>query len=167
MIVLAKWVPVCAALGFGLLLSTAAPLDDRDCLACHSDKTLSQTNGAGRNISLFVDAAAIKNSAHSALGCAACHDDLTSDHPDDNKSARAASCASCHEAAAAELAASAHKTTLSCLDCLGLERLWAKLNRRAPPARQTLPQRPPARHSSRLGARRNWAPASVGRARFG
>ena len=117
MIVLAKWVPVCAALGFGLLLSTAAPLDDRDCLACHSDKTLTQTNGAGRNISLFVDAAAIKNSAHSALGCAECHDDLTSDHPDDNKSARAVSCASCHEAAAEELAASAHKTTLSCLDC--------------------------------------------------
>ena len=48
---------VLAVLVAGWPLSAHAALKDSDCLDCHSDKTLSKTNAAGSEISLFVDVA--------------------------------------------------------------------------------------------------------------
>ena len=39
-----------------------AGLKDSDCLECHSDKTLSKTNAAGKEILLFVDPAKLASS---------------------------------------------------------------------------------------------------------
>ena len=42
-------------------------IPDSDCLDCHSDQTLVKTNGGGRAISLFVDAAKLRASMTLAL----------------------------------------------------------------------------------------------------
>src|SRR5690348_17193856 len=70
---------------------------DSSCLDCHSDKTLSKTNAVGHAISLFVDVAKLKASAHKTNTCASCHADLTSKHPDDNITAQPVNCRKCHE----------------------------------------------------------------------
>src|SRR5208337_2340950 len=64
-----------------LLLSTGAaattapgPTTD-DCLACHSDKSLSTKRG-NRTVSLFVDQKKFAGSIHGSLQCTSCHADL-------------------------------------------------------------------------------------------
>ena len=104
------------ALSLTCSISAVAAIESADCLACHSDKSLTQSNAAGRNISLFVDAAAFKTSVHGSLTCADCHDDLTAGHPDDIR-ALAVSCAACHETAADDITASVHKSVIACADC--------------------------------------------------
>ena len=61
-----------------------AGLKNSDCLDCHSDKTLAITNAAGKAVSLFVDEAKLKASAHKTNTCVSCHADVTDKHPDDN-----------------------------------------------------------------------------------
>lgn len=79
-----KWLRGGAALGFLLQLPALAGLKDSDCLECHSDKTLTRTNAAGKEISLLVDPAKLAASVHQTNTCASCHADLTEKHPDDN-----------------------------------------------------------------------------------
>ena len=78
------------------------------CLDCHSDKTLTKTNAAGKEVSLFVDEARFKATVHKTNTCADCHADITSKHPDDNVPAQPPSCVKCHEQAAKEYATSIH-----------------------------------------------------------
>ena len=58
---------------FGLLLSlsltalsalAADKSPNSACLECHSDKTLTKTNAAGKEISLFIDEARLKATVH-------------------------------------------------------------------------------------------------------
>ena len=42
----------------------------RACLDCHSDKTLTKTNAAGKEVSLFVDEARLKATVHKTNTCA-------------------------------------------------------------------------------------------------
>ncbi|MGD0413582.1 MAG: hypothetical protein ABSC18_17980, partial [Verrucomicrobiota bacterium] len=51
---------------------TAAEIKNSDCLECHSDKTLTTTNAAGRTVSLFVDPAVLAASVHRTNSCASC-----------------------------------------------------------------------------------------------
>jgi len=44
--------------------SAFAGLKNSDCLDCHGDNTLFKTNSAGKAVSLFVDSAKLKPSAH-------------------------------------------------------------------------------------------------------
>jgi len=114
-------------LSVGLLprLFAAAPIKDSACLDCHSDKTLFKTNSAGKGISLFVDEAKIKSSAHKTNTCVSCHRDITTKHPDDNLAAQPPACASCHERQSESYGASAHgralaagrKDAATCIDC--------------------------------------------------
>ena len=86
--------------GAGLGLLSAAGRDkspNSACLDCHSDKTLTKTNAAGKEVSLFVDEARLKATIHKTNTCADCHADITSKHPDDNVPAQPPSCVKCHE----------------------------------------------------------------------
>jgi formate dehydrogenase gamma subunit len=82
-----------------LLLATnsvLAGVKNSDCLDCHGDNTLFMTNSAGKTISLLVDNARLKASAHRTNDCVSCHMDVTSKHPDDNKPMAPVDCGRCH-----------------------------------------------------------------------
>ena len=106
-------------------LPARAGLKNSDCLDCHSDKTLAITNAAGHAISLFVDEAKLKASAHKTNSCVGCHADVTVKHPDDNVTLQPVHCATCHEqqtdsynASVHGLAAKAgHLDAATCQDC--------------------------------------------------
>jgi len=97
------------------------------CLDCHSDKTLSKTNAAGKEISLFVDIAKFAGTVHATNTCASCHADITDKHPDDNVAAKPPACGSCHQEAAQAYATSIHGVShtlgasgaANCWDCHG------------------------------------------------
>jgi formate dehydrogenase gamma subunit len=105
--------------------SHASALKDSDCLDCHGDNTLFKTNSAGKAISLFVDAAKLKLSAHKTNFCISCHADVTAKHPDDNKILLPVNCATCHERQTESYNASVHGLALkaghpdaaTCRDC--------------------------------------------------
>src|SRR5438477_12429253 len=86
-----------SAVGASFGARAADEIKKSACLECHSDKTLTRTNAAGKQISLFVDEARLAASVHRTNTCASCHTDLTSKHPDDNIPAQPASCAKCHQ----------------------------------------------------------------------
>lgn len=99
------------------------------CLECHGMSDLTRTNEAGQEISLFVDEAILKRSAHATNTCVSCHRDLEFrwEHPEDGHRAEAAGCASCHQGQTATARASAHGIALregklaaaTCKDCHG------------------------------------------------
>ena len=109
----------------GWIARGAEQIKDSACLDCHGDKTLSKTNAAGKEVSLFVDAARLAGSVHRTNTCVGCHADITSKHPDDNVLVRPAHCAACHEREAESYSASVHgvaaaqgrKDAATCSDC--------------------------------------------------
>ena len=106
-------------------ISAVAGLKNSDCLDCHGDDTLVKTNAAGKGISLFVDVAKFKLSAHKTNACINCHADLTAKHPDDNRPVALVNCALCHARQAESFNASVHGLALkgghddaaTCRDC--------------------------------------------------
>ena len=109
-----------------VLAATAfAGVKDSDCLDCHGDNTLFKTNSAGRAISLFVDVAKLKLSAHATNACISCHADISTRHPDDNKPVAPVNCAVCHARQTESFNASVHGLALkaghadaaTCQDC--------------------------------------------------
>ncbi len=105
--------------------SAFAGLKNSDCLDCHGDNTLFKTNSAGKAISLFVDAAKLKLSAHATNACISCHADLTAKLPDDNKPVALVNCETCHARQTKSFNASVHGLALktghndaaTCQDC--------------------------------------------------
>jgi formate dehydrogenase gamma subunit len=95
------------------------------CLDCHADKTLTKTNAAGKELSLFVDVAKLAASVHKTNTCASCHADITDKHPDDNVPAQPPNCKRCHEKQSESYGASVHglalakgrKDSATCSDC--------------------------------------------------
>lgn len=81
---------------------------DSDCLDCHGDNTLVETNFDGRVISLFVDVARLHASAHHTNSCISCHADATGKHPDDNITLKPVNCAICHPRQTESYDASVH-----------------------------------------------------------
>ena len=118
---------VAFALLAGLVLSSGEEIKNSSCLDCHSDKTLSKTNAAGREVSLFVNMARLAASVHKTKSCASCHADISIKHPDDNVPARTVNCASCHAKQSETYGASVHgiaaakgrKDSATCGDCHG------------------------------------------------
>ena len=108
-------------------VSAAEPIKNSACLECHGDKTLTTTNAAGKEISLFVDVAKLGASVHKTNLCVSCHADLTAKHPDDNVAALPVNCKSCHAKQSESYGASVHGLALakgqtaaaSCNDCHG------------------------------------------------
>jgi hypothetical protein len=74
------------------MLPVFAGVKNGDCLDCHGDNTLFKTNSAGQPISLFVEVARFKLSAHRTNDCISCHADITGKHPDDNRTVLAVDC---------------------------------------------------------------------------
>ncbi|HHY85915.1 MAG TPA: cytochrome B [Verrucomicrobia bacterium] len=109
--------------------SLAAPtlIPDNTCLDCHSEPSLSKTDAAGREISLFVDKARLAASVHATNSCISCHSDITMAHPDDGKAAQRVDCAACHQRQTDSYGASVHGVALkagdptapTCTDCHG------------------------------------------------
>jgi nitrate/TMAO reductase-like tetraheme cytochrome c subunit len=105
--------------------TASAGLKNSDCLECHSEKTLSKTNAAGGEVSLFVDIARLTNSVHKTNTCASCHSGITEKHPDDNVPSQPVSCVTCHKRQAESYGASVHGQALkagrsaaaTCRDC--------------------------------------------------
>jgi uncharacterized protein with PIN domain len=117
------------AAGLLLLVAAAAPAADvsnDDCLACHSDKTLTTKRGS-RTVSLFVDGKKFSSSIHGALSCTSCHVDLEGkDLPHSTPLARV-QCGNCHSEEQKQHAASLHGKAIArgdalaphCVDCHG------------------------------------------------
>ena len=111
--------------GLPAAVSAAEPIKNSACLDCHGDKTLTKTNAAGKEVSLFVDVAKLAASVHKTNLCASCHADITTQHPDDNVPAQPANCKQCHEKQSESYGASVHglalakgrKDSATCSDC--------------------------------------------------
>jgi predicted CXXCH cytochrome family protein len=101
--------------------AAAQPIDD--CLACHSDDSLTATRG-GREISAFVDEATFRASLHGRLSCVDCHVDLAGQGDGHEDDVVAVDCASCHAAAARDHRRGVHAApatgavpAAACADC--------------------------------------------------
>lgn len=72
--------PWCPVLALGLALQAEAQIPKEQCLACHSNPSLSKTitvSGGTETVLLYVDAAAYAANTHGALNCVSCHTDIT------------------------------------------------------------------------------------------
>lgn len=107
-------------------LAAAADVSNDDCLACHSDKTMTTKRGA-RTVSLFVDGKKFSSSVHAALSCTSCHADLEGkDLPHGTPVARV-QCGTCHADEQKQHANSLHGRAVArgdalaphCVDCHG------------------------------------------------
>src|SRR5208283_4240815 len=101
---------VLLSLAFVLLLpqcwAAQGPTSD-DCLACHSDKSLSTKRGS-RTVSLFVDQKKFTGSIHGSLQCTSCHADLEGKELPHSTPLAKVNCGSCHGDEAQQLAKSLH-----------------------------------------------------------
>jgi cytochrome b subunit of formate dehydrogenase len=134
--------------GLGLLAGLAADKSPNSaCLECHSDKTLTKTNAAGKEVSLFVDEARLKATVHQTNTCADCHADITAKHPDDNVPMQPPSCIKCHEEPVKQYAASMHGVShqigasgaASCWDCHGSHDMLSHKDPKSPVFKLNLP----------------------------
>jgi cytochrome b subunit of formate dehydrogenase len=131
-----RWVILCA-LAAALLLNVSASAASKtavkaapkptneDCLACHSDSTLSHEVN-GKSVSLFVSPDKFKDSMHGSMfTCVDCHDDLKTS-PHETTPAKV-SCAKCHSDQQAAYDRSYHAKAIqagdtkaaTCTDCHG------------------------------------------------
>jgi predicted CXXCH cytochrome family protein len=116
---------ICAVLFAISLLSPAAfaqtahKPNNEDCLACHSDPTLT-TEVDGKTVSLHVDPEKLKHSVHGGvLACVDCHVGFH-EYPHPDKPARV-KCDTCHADQAAALEGSVHQSREDhpCTSCHG------------------------------------------------
>jgi formate dehydrogenase gamma subunit len=120
-------VVICCFIIAAFNASAVPALKDKFCLDCHSDRDLFKTNSAGRGISLFVDKTKLTGSVHATNACVACHSDVTSKHPDDDKVLQPVNCGLCHQQESDTYNASVHGLALkagkiaaaNCQDCHG------------------------------------------------
>ncbi len=114
---------------FVFLASTALSaqkLKDADCLACHSDPTLTTEGANGATVSLYVDQSKFKHSIHGRMfACVDCHKDVKSLVHE--KPPEKVLCAQCHADAQTAYAHSTHAKAskggtapaATCEDCHG------------------------------------------------
>lgn len=67
-----------------------------DCLMCHEDETLTMEK-EGREISLFVNPAVLKNSTHSKISCVSCHVGFNPDDLPHKENIQPIDCRLCHK----------------------------------------------------------------------
>jgi cytochrome b subunit of formate dehydrogenase len=103
------------------------PVENSDCLACHSDKDLTKTTAAGAVVPLFVDEQQFSASIHRRNRCTSCHADIKGlPHPE-GFAAKAVSCGQCHRVETGIYLLSDHGVAVhkgveeaaSCKDCHG------------------------------------------------
>ena len=78
--------------------SVTHALDENSCLTCHGNENLTEVNGEGETISLYVSEELVNTAAHRFIDCTTCH---TADPHDVDtpltKLSLAEKCGSCHE----------------------------------------------------------------------
>jgi cytochrome b subunit of formate dehydrogenase len=95
-----------------------------ECLACHGERTLTMEK-RGKTISIFVDGASFKKSAHADLECISCHQGLDLEAIPHAKKITPVNCLNCHDGENLDrYKASVHgvsrdgkKPAASCVDC--------------------------------------------------
>src|SRR5664279_1364297 len=88
-------------LGSFFLLSVPPALAQtrEDCLACHSDKTLTKEGPDKKTVSLYADEAVLNKSTHAKLACVACHTGFNPDDLPHKAKIEPVACQRCHAAA--------------------------------------------------------------------
>jgi len=87
--------------------NTFSQASNDDCLACHSDKSLTISK-KGKTISLFVDKSILSNSVHKNVRCASCHPDADVKEFPHAENLKEVSCGSCHKNAEYQFSISIH-----------------------------------------------------------
>jgi cytochrome b subunit of formate dehydrogenase len=144
-----------AALG-GVTALAAESNPNSACLDCHSDKTLTKTTAAGKEVSIFVDADMLGHSMHKTNTCTSCHADVTDKHPDDNVVPKPVNCGTCHEETAKQYASSIHGVShtlgasgaAACIDCHGKHDILSATNTASPVYKLNLPKTCASCHSN-------------------
>jgi len=134
----------------------AEAIDNDQCLACHSDNTLTCTNTQGAVVSLFVDSAKFQSSVHRTNTCVSCHEDVTSKHPDDMVKLKEPVCAGCHGQEFKDYGASIHGMShamgasgaANCWDCHGKHDMMSAKDPASPVYKLNLPLTCAKCHSS-------------------
>ena len=131
----------------GAVALPAQKLKDADCLACHSDPSLTTADANGATVSLSVDAAKLKHSVHGSMfSCVDCHKDVKSLAHE--KPPEKIGCAQCHADAAADYAHSTHarpskngkSPAAGCQDCHGgVHQIVASDDPKSPVAHANIP----------------------------
>jgi len=93
-----------------LLPAGAGALESEECLACHDD---AEMVGA----ELRIDPESFDLTAHGKLGCPACHESITEEHPSDGEAPSKGVCGDCHQDVAVEYAGTEHSRNAECGDC--------------------------------------------------
>lgn len=88
----------------------ALGMESEDCLGCHADADM-----VGEEC--FVSSAPFLNSAHADVGCSACHESISEEHPDDGLVPSRPNCLDCHYDMSEEYSQSAHSANTVCSDC--------------------------------------------------
>ena len=117
-----------------------------DCLSCHSDKGLTKKR-AGKTVSLFVDEARFKATAHGKINCIDCHADLKGKDLPHDETLKPATCRSCHLSEVTQHENSLHGKAIArgdplaprCVNCHGNHDIVTRKDPRSP----VLPQRIP------------------------
>jgi cytochrome b subunit of formate dehydrogenase len=110
-----------------------------DCLACHSEPSLSMEK-RGKTVSLFVDPASYGKSMHADMECLSCHEGFKADEIPHARRIVPVNCANCHDAEHTAFATSIHTTTkakkgVTCVDCHS-PHIGAKLPENGPARKQ-------------------------------
>jgi hypothetical protein len=112
----------------------AAAQSREDCLACHSDPSLT-TERAGREVSLYTDDRVLKKSPHAKLVCVACHIGFSAEEMPHKETITPVNCLSCHRSAPmqhrfhpqmAKARGDDSSPDVSCKDCHGTHEVVAK-----------------------------------------
>lgn len=116
------WIPLAIVLGCVWFLSSSVSAqdvsDNKTCLDCHAQEGMTGEID-GKEVSIQVDEAMFKESAHGGLSCTDCHDDIKEvPHEDTLKKV---ACATCHEDEDKTLKSSVHgkEKGPSCTVCHG------------------------------------------------
>ncbi len=104
----AKWVVLSLVLlAATSVVARAANNNNEDCLACHSDRSLTAKRG-GRTVSLFVEGKRFAGSVHGSLACTDCHADLAGKELPHSTPLKRVDCGSCHAEEGEQHAKSLH-----------------------------------------------------------
>ncbi len=120
--------------------------ENSECLDCHEDHGLTGTRH-GKKISVYVDAAKLKNSIHASVDCVDCHADLAGKELPHEDELKPAACGSCHEDIQALHAKSLHGQAIArgdplaprCQDCHGSHDVVRAKDPRSPVAPLRVP----------------------------
>ena len=127
---------VLAATGF---FSFAVAQENTDCLACHSDKSLTGSHN-GKSFSVFVDEKGFSSSIHSSLSCVSCHQALQGKELPHDPGVAPVNCGACHEQEFKMHSNSLHGKAVAkgdalaprCKDCHGTHDILPANDKRSP-----------------------------------